>query len=127
MTIPEFQELADYICDCEKHEHVTVKREPRMFRLYGKARWNRLNEWGAISLAKHCEEWCVELAYSVLIHELVHIITKQHHTEKFFCWCELWHERFGIFEDRASKAYHGKIYRIAADRRKIPVFIPELR
>ena len=122
MKIAEYQELADYICECESIPRVPIRREPRMFRLYGKARWRRdMSDNGRIGLAQGCESWCDELAYSVLIHELCHVILRAKHTPAFFALCDQWHERFGIYEERRSKMYHGTMYRVAADGRKIAV------
>lgn len=51
------------------------------------------------------------LAISVLIHEYAHIITRDHHTEKFFKINDELHEYFGLKEIRHTKTYHGDIYK----------------
>lgn len=106
MELQELQIICNDICKKYNIPNIPLFINNRYKRLFGKAFWfrNRIElSLGAISQP-------YEIALSILLHEIAHIITQQGHTTKFFNVSRELHKMYDIYENRTSKIHHGIIY-----------------
>jgi len=133
MKIEELQDVVDLILEQEIGPEMVgvcpVVSSPNLINYYGKA----LSSRGWPNSIRISKKWFTnhkmsdEGAVSIIIHEVCHIVMfyLEHancrfippHGSEFMELSKKWHSEFGMYEDRSSEKFHGKVYSVAADEK----------